>query len=89
MTEWSQVSWRKARRCDSATCVEQADLPPSLVFHKALSSGGNGNCVEVGLTERLSAIRDSKDPDGPVLVVPRSAFDALLGDAKRGLLDLT
>ena len=32
----------------------------------------NGNCVEVGTGQALVAIRDSRDPDGPVIdVSPR------------------
>jgi len=31
------------------------------------SGGASGNCVEVATTDRTVAIRDSKDPTGPVL----------------------
>jgi uncharacterized protein DUF397 len=44
-------------------------------------SGQEANCVEVFRT--LNAVRDSKHPDGPGLVVPRTFFAA----AKAGKLD--
>ena len=31
------------------------------------SGGASGNCVEVGSADRAVAVRDSKDPDDPVL----------------------
>lgn len=31
------------------------------------SGGASGNCVEVAAADRTVAIRDSKDPKGPVL----------------------
>jgi hypothetical protein len=47
------------------------------------SSGNGGACVEVaGLSEGVG-VRDSKDPDGPKLVVSRDAFAALMATLKR------
>ena len=41
-----------------------------------------GNCVELaGLTEGVG-VRDSKDPDGPKLLLAPTAFRALLTDLK-------
>jgi hypothetical protein len=38
------------------------------VWRKSSYSGANGgNCVEVAAATRTVAVRDSKDPDGPVL----------------------
>ena len=31
------------------------------------SGGASGNCVEVAAADRTVAVRDSKNPDGPVL----------------------
>ena len=40
----------------------------SAAWRKSSYSGGaSGNCVEVATTDRTVAIRDSKDPTGPVL----------------------
>lgn len=50
------------------------------VWRKSSYSGGdNGNCVEVHGT--LDAVRDSKNPDGPVLTVDLRAF---IADVKEG-----
>ncbi|TDD77940.1 DUF397 domain-containing protein [Actinomadura darangshiensis] len=47
------------------------------------SSGNGGACVEVaGLFEGIG-VRDSRDPDGPKLVVSRDAFAALMANLKR------
>jgi hypothetical protein len=40
----------------------------SAVWRKSSYSGGaSGNCVEVATGDRAVAVRDSKDPKGPVL----------------------
>jgi len=38
-------------------------------WRKSTYSLSNGNCVEVGAEPALVAIRDSQDPDGPVINV--------------------
>ncbi len=40
-----------------------------LNWRKATYSLSNGNCVEVGTGQALIAVRDSTDPDGPVISV--------------------
>jgi len=45
-----------------------------LRWRKASQSGEETNCVEVGHT--LGAVRDSKNPDGPVLRAPVRALVA-------------
>jgi Domain of unknown function (DUF397) len=40
----------------------------SATWRKSSYSGANGgNCVEIAAVVRRVAVRDSKDPDGPVL----------------------
>jgi Domain of unknown function (DUF397) len=55
-------------------------------WRKSSYSGNNGgNCVEVaGNLPGVVAVRDSKDPDGPALVLPREAFRALTGSIRAG-----
>ena len=46
-------------------------------------ASGNSNCVELAPT--LAAIRDSKNPDGPILIT--GALPALVHQAKSGQFD--
>ncbi|MET9296250.1 DUF397 domain-containing protein [Streptomyces sp. NPDC003077] len=44
-----------------------------VIWHKSTHSGGGssgGDCVEVAVLPESAAVRDSKDPDGPVLLFP-------------------
>lgn len=40
--------------------------------------GGNDSCVEIALTDDIAAVRDSKNASGPILVLPSTAWFALL-----------
>lgn len=40
--------------------------------------GGNDSCVEVALLDEATALRDSKNADGPTLEIPAAAWRALL-----------
>ncbi len=44
--------------------------------------GGNDNCVEVALLGNATAMRDSKNTEGPVLNLPTTAWKALLTAVK-------
>jgi hypothetical protein len=59
-----------------------------LVWRKASKSGQNGQCVEVAFLdgERI-AVRDSKDPGGPVLSFTAAEWDAFVDGAKGGEFD--
>lgn len=49
------------------------------VWRKSSYSGTSGNCVEVATNlPGIVAIRDSKDPDGPKLVVSVSEWRAFI-----------
>jgi len=63
--------------------------PPSseLAWRKALRSTGNGACVEVAPAGGLIAVRDSKDPDGPILRYTQAEWDAFLHGVKHGEFD--
>jgi hypothetical protein len=43
-------------------------------WRKSTYSLANGNCVEVGTGQALVAVRDSRDPDGPVISVSPRAW---------------
>lgn len=59
-------------------------------WRKSSFSNGNGNssCVEVGYAAgEVTALRDSKNPDGGMLTVPTTGWDAFrrtLGGSKPG-----
>ncbi|GLW05369.1 toxin [Microtetraspora sp. NBRC 13810] len=57
-------------------------------WKKSSHSGDNGgNCVEVAGLPRLVAVRDSKDPGGPVLVFAPGEWRAFLAGVKLGQFD--
>lgn len=45
----------------------QAPEDGTVLWRKSTRSAGNGECVEVAVTAARVAVRDSKDPAGPVL----------------------
>jgi hypothetical protein len=61
----------------------------SLAWLKAEYSTVNGQCVEIASTTDKDkiAIRDSKDPDGPILVYTPIEFSAFLDGARNGEFD--
>jgi hypothetical protein len=72
--------WRKSNRSGEAGACVELGLPAP-TWRKSSRSGGNGSCVE--LTDS-GAVRDSKNPDGPVL---RTDLDDLLAAVKTGRFD--
>jgi hypothetical protein len=59
----------------------------ALFWLKAQASGGNSQCVEIASTADKIAMRDSKDPDGPILVYTPTEFSAFLEGARNGEFD--
>jgi hypothetical protein len=58
-------------------------------WRKSSWSGGNGNCVEVaGNLPGMVAVRDSKDPDGPVLAFSPAEWQMFTAGLKADELDL-
>ncbi|MEW1547420.1 DUF397 domain-containing protein [Streptomyces tsukubensis] len=59
-------------------------------FTSSYSDNG-GQCVEVAanlaITDGIVPIRDSKNPTGPALTLPVSAFTALVAGIKSGDID--
>ncbi|SBT37467.1 DUF397 domain-containing protein [Micromonospora narathiwatensis] len=58
--------------------------PPATGWRKSSHSGDEGACVEMALLPEAVAVRDSKDPSGPVLVFPPAAWAAFTGAPPRG-----
>ena len=58
-------------------------------WRKSSYSNGAGNdCVELAVSSGATAVRDSKNPAGPLLLLAPSDWDALRSAAKAGRLDL-
>jgi hypothetical protein len=58
-----------------------------LDWRKAQLSVNNGACVELARANDMIAIRDSKDPAGPVLMYTPTEWHAFLHGAKNGEFD--
>ncbi|MEU8260638.1 DUF397 domain-containing protein [Micromonospora sp. NPDC048999] len=58
--------------------------PPASGWRKSSHSGDEGACVEAALLSEAVAVRDSKDPAGPVLVFPSAAWAAFTSAPPRG-----
>ncbi|MFJ8688086.1 DUF397 domain-containing protein [Micromonospora wenchangensis] len=61
-------------------------VPADLRWHKS-SRSQTSNCVEVARLRTAKtevALRDSKDPDGPVLLFPRAGWLGFLRGTKDG-----
>ncbi|MFI0785616.1 DUF397 domain-containing protein [Streptomyces lydicus] len=57
---------------------------PSAWRKSTYSNGGDANCVEVAdvTPSAVVPVRDSKDPDGPVLRIPAVAWASFIATAK-------
>ncbi|MFF2043154.1 Scr1 family TA system antitoxin-like transcriptional regulator [Kitasatospora sp. NPDC058170] len=79
-----KTSWRKSSYSgnDGGNCIEVADVP-DLEWRKASHSDNDGgNCIEVAEATTAQLVRDSKDPEGPVLAFPAAAWQSFV-DAVR------
>ena len=58
-------------------------------WKKSSRSGTNGGaCVEVRRHDTSIQVRDSKDPNGPVLTFTPAEWDAFIDGARKGEFDL-
>jgi hypothetical protein len=58
-------------------------------WRKSSYSGGAQDCVEIaGNLPGAVAVRDSKNPDGPALIITPRTWQAFLSQARNGKLDL-
>lgn len=53
-------------------------------WRKSTRSQNNGACVEVARVANAIGLRDSKNPDGPVLIFTLTEFEAFLDGAAKG-----
>jgi hypothetical protein len=62
-----------------------ADITGALWIKSTYSSGSGGNCVEVaGNLPGAVAVRDSKHPSGPVLVISPQGWAVFTSGVKSG-----
>ena len=65
--------WRKSSHSFSnGQCAEVA------AWRKSTASANNGACAEVSQDGTILLVRDSQDPDGPVLAFPAGAWTGFL-----------
>ena len=57
-----------------------ADDLPGAAWRKSSYSGAVGNCVELSWLAERAGVRNSRDPHGPVLVVPAAALMSLVSN---------
>ncbi|MFD7107193.1 DUF397 domain-containing protein [Streptomyces celluloflavus] len=85
----SAAVWRKPSYSngDGGNCIEVAEaFPGAAVWRKSSYSNGSGGlCLEVadGLPG-IVPVRDSKNPDGPALVIPAAAWNSFVTAVKTG-----
>ncbi len=59
-----------------------ADELPGAVWRKSSRSGAVGNCVELSWFGGRAGVRNSRDPHGPVLVMPTGALESFVTGTK-------
>ena len=64
------------------------DLTQATWFKSSKSGPNCDNCVEVAFVDGAIAVRDSKRPDGPILLFTQEEWDAFVWGAKDGEFDL-
>ena len=67
--------------------ITMSDAERSALSWLKAQSSGSGQCVQIASTVDKVALRDSKDPDGPILVYTPAEFSAFLDGARNGEFD--
>jgi hypothetical protein len=67
---------------------EKPDLTNAVWRRSTRSDDDTSACVEVAVLSNGYAVRNSTDPEGPVLFFTQAEWDAFVGGAKDGEFDL-
>jgi hypothetical protein len=68
---------------------EERDLSRAVWFKSSFSNGQGGACVECATNLRgIIAVRDSKQPDGPKLLLSPADWQNFMASVKAGCHDL-
>ena len=70
------------------TKIPDLDLTKAKWLKPKRSYTRENECVEVAFVDDAIAVRNSKDPAGPVLVFTRGEWDAFVAGAKDGEFDV-
>ncbi|MCP2168153.1 DUF397 domain-containing protein [Goodfellowiella coeruleoviolacea] len=62
-------------------------MSEQIVWRRSTYSVPNNDCVELARTAALAAVRDSKNPTGPMLTFGQAELVRFLGAVKAGRLD--
>jgi hypothetical protein len=65
------------------TGTSARDLPGAR-WRRSRFSSPNGNCVEIAAVPGGTAVRDSKDPDGPALIYPAASVRSFVTAVRAG-----
>ena len=74
----------KGLRVDHDVSAGQASPLGAAAWRKSSYSSPSGNCVEAATLTGGVALRDSRFPDGPALVIAGAGWDTFLRGVKAG-----
>ncbi|MFJ3585208.1 DUF397 domain-containing protein [Streptomyces sp. NPDC090127] len=84
----TSAQWRKSSYSgpNGGDCIECAPLGATAWRKSSYSGNTGGECIEVADLAAHVAVRDSKDPEGPVFLASPAAFSAFVTATAEGLL---
>ena len=81
------TQWQKSSRSSAnGQCVQVKQVTPS--WRKSSRSSGGRQCVEVADGADFVAVRDSKNPNGPVLTFTLPEWEAFIAGVKDNEFDV-